>query len=595
MSNRLFTTIPVRKFPSNTFSLSASRMFSCRLHKVYCPEVIETLPGDGFNIRSEQFSRSMPMVAPSFAKINADQFSFFVPAWQLNEHFDDFITGGEHGDYQDKMPHFVVSQVYNFVYQCLSHVWADYTEYNSVLEKVQSVLEHCDLVRAIPFVLPDFVLATSASTLSAIQTANVNAFTARNSILSASTLRVNLLPFAAYLKVYCEYFRDENLTDDYFEMYWKGGSTSVSLFSSTGSVSPTTVLGLSGNVNLWSSDDWHLYLDFFYRLFGVQPRAWKKDYFTAALPFTQKGPDVLLPLSGTFPVEFYGDQPTVSGTVLGTTDANQKLTLQLGQEGVGPLFGDVTARTNLSASGLGSTIQDVRRAFALEEFYEADGRGGNRYPENTMVQWGVRTPDSRLPRAQFLGSNNSPVQISEVVQTSETSASSPQGNLAGKSVSYGSNRLCRFYSSMHGFLICLFSMRVNAVYEGGIHPMFSRYDRTEYAWPRFAHLGEQPVYDKELFVNGSTTEDGVFGYEPRYSEYKSDKSSVHGMLKGSLNFWTMSRRFASQPQLSKEFIYNSPRLDSFQVSNQLIAPFITEVDYRVRANRKLPFFGVPSL
>lgn len=212
-----------------------------------------------------------------------------------------------------------------------------------------------------------------------------------------------------------------------------------------------------------------------------------------------------------------------------------------------------------------------------------------------MVQWGVRTPDSRLPRCQFLGSNSSPVQISEVVQTSETSQISPQGNLAGKSVSYGSNRLFKEYSSMHGFTVCLYSMRVHSVYEGGIHPMFSRYDRTEYAWPRFAHLGEQPVYDKELFVDSNTAEDGVFGYEPRYSEYKSDRSSVHGTLKGSLNFWTMSRRFSSQPQLSAEFIYNSPRLDSFQVVNRLQAPFIVEIDYRIRANRKLPFFGVPSL
>lgn len=598
MSNRLFTTIPVRKFPSNTFSLSASRMFSCRLHKVYCPEVIETLPGDGFNIRSEQFSRSMPMVAPTFAKINADQFSFFVPAWQLNEHFDDFITGGEHGDFSDKMPHIRVNTVYDPLVKFLEMIKDNatslsVTQHRLYIERIVSIIEHMDLMRSIPFRLPDFQVPLADSSRATIATANYNAFVAANSFLYGSVLRVNLMPFGAYLKVYSEYFRDENLTDDYFEKYWKGGiSGAVSIYSSVGRLSFQDITGV--DYLTISFSDLNQCLDVFYHLFGVLPRAWKKDYFTAALPFTQKGPDVLLPLSGTFPVQWsVGDDVLTGDSVV--VAAPPYVPGLYSDSGT---LGDtrrIDGKVNLSASGLGSTIQDVRRAFALEEFYEADGRGGNRYPENTMVQWGVRTPDSRLPRAQFLGSNNSPVQISEVVQTSETSQTSPQGNLAGKSVSYGSNRLAKFYSSMHGFLVCLFSMRVTAVYEGGMHPMFSRYDRTEYAWPRFAHLGEQPVYDKELYINGSTTEDGVFGYEPRYSEYKSDKSSVHGMLKGSLNFWTMSRRFSSQPQLSQEFIYNSPRLDSFQVTNEVTPPFITEVDYRVRANRKLPFFGVPSL
>ena len=254
------------------------------------------------------------------------------------------------------------------------------------------------------------------------------------------------------------------------------------------------------------------------------------------------------------------------------------------------------ANVTLNASGLGTTITDVRRAFRLEEMEEADARGGNRYPENTLMQFGVHTPDSRLPRAQFLGSCTSPVQVSEVVQTSASgSGVSPQGTLAGKGISYGSSHLMKGYFTMHGFTVNFYSLRTKAVYEAGIHPMFSRYDRTEYAWPRFANLGEQPVYDKELYVDGSTTEDGVFGYEPRYSEYKSEKSSVHGLLKGSLNYWTMSRRFASQPQLNEEFITNSPRLDNFAVVNKLQAPFIVEIDYRVRANRKLPYFGVPTL
>lgn len=573
-------------------------MFAPRLQKLYTPNVIEILPGDGMNERSEQFARTQPMVTPVFTKMNAFQEAFFVPNWQLNEHFDDFITGGEHGDYQDKMPWTTVGDIYYRLYYTLLSVnqYTQFTlsadEYNILIEKVQSIIEHIDLMRAMPIVLPDFVLATPA-TLSTVIASNANAFQAANSHLNNVTLRVNYLPFGAVLKVWSEYYRDENLCEDEFEEFWKGGSVSVSLYSSIGQVGLSTVFGNTMPYSTTTKETFFKFVSFMYAIFGAHNRAWKKDYFTSALPFTQKGPDVLLPLSGIFPVDISGNpaldetenvqaSPITAGSkpVKLSTDNNQDLSLSV----------------NLQNQGLGSTIVDVRRAFALEEFYEADGRGGNRYPENTMMQFGVRTPDSRLPRAQYLGGNSSPIQIAEVVQNSATvPGQTPQGTLAGKGTSYGNNRLCRSYNTMHGFLLNFYSVRTQAIYENGIHPMFSRYDRTEYAWPRFAHLGEQPVHVKELWVDNTVTEDETFGYTPRYSEYKSERSSVHGPLKGSLNYWTMSRKFGSKPQLSEDFIYNSPRLDAFAVTNKLSAPLIVEIDYRVRANRKLPFFGVPMI
>lgn len=569
-------------------------MFCPRLQKVYSPNVIEILPGDGINERAEVFARTRPMVTPVFSKMNSFQEAFFIPNWQLSEHFDDFITGGEDGTYQDKMPYVYVKDLYALVNGLLS--WLNYNKgsitadyYNSCLEKIQSIIEHCDIMRAVPFILPDFLVATSA-TLNTVAPANVTAFQGLNTALSLATLRVNLLPFGAYLKTWCEFFRDENLCDDEFDMYWKGSALSSSIYSLTGYVTLSNLTG-SSLFDSITKEKFELWLAFGFATFGVHNRAWKKDYFTSALPFTQKGPDVLLPLSGIFPVD-------ISGTpALDETENVQASPITVGQKPV-KLSTDnnqaLSLSVNLQNQGLGSTIVDVRRAFALEEFYEADGRGGNRYPENTMMQFGVRTPDSRLPRAQYLGGNSSPIQISEVVQNSQTDTT-PQGNLAGKGISYGNNRLCRTYNTMHGFIINLFSIRTQAVYEGGIHPMFSRFDRTEYAWPRFAHLGEQPVHVKELYVDSTVTEDETFGYTPRYAEYKSERSSVHGPLKGSLNFWTMSRRFGNKPQLTEEFIYNSPRLDAFVVTNPLQAPIIAEIDYRVRANRKLPFFGVPMI
>lgn len=574
-------------------------MFTPRLQELYCTNIIETIPGDGFNERSEQFARTMPMIAPTFAKMNADQHAFFVPGWQLNEHFDDFITGGEKGDYSDKLPYETVGDIYNICYELLSYLdnchteqeFEDYQDfvlkdYVGALYTVQAIIEHCDLLRAVPFVLPDFIVPNDDN-YAKVCAGNLSAFESLNNHLDGSALRVNLLPFGAYLKVWCEFFRDENLCEDLFDIYWKGSRNDV-----------LNIYAAAGYVELYQYITFDYTLPsasaYYGALFGVQKRAWKKDYFTAALPFTQKGPDVLLPLSGTFPVDFNtpnanlfnGDAVSAGST--GGTGVGLSA-------GTGAAQQQINASVELGASALGSTIVDVRRAFALEEFYEADGRGGNRYPENTLVQFGVRTPDSRLPRAQFLGSNSSPVQISEVVQTSSTDQTSPQGTLAGKGTSYGNNRLLAQYFTMHGFVLNLYSIRTSAVYEQGIHPMFSRFDRTEYAWPRFAHLGEQPVYTKELYVGANTAEDDVFGYEPRYSEYKSDKSSVHGLLKGSLNFWTMSRRFAFTPRLNEEFIYNSPRLDNFAVTSELIPPLVVEIDYRIRANRMLPFFGVPMI
>lgn len=462
--------------------------------------------------------------------------------------------------------------------------------YNKMLEVVQSIIEHCDMLRAVPFILPDFIEAT-ADNYATIAAGNYNAFVTLNNRLNGSKLRVNYAPFVSYLKIWCEYFRDENLCEDYFDTIIKHNNYgTLSLFSSTGLVYVQDILPIFDESDL---DAFAKYCEQVCALFGVLPRAWKKDYFTAALPFTQKGPEVLIPISGTFPVDFTG---AAGGALLNEPVLANKPGAGAGAAQLSADGRSLTGSVTLESSGLGATIQELRRAERLEEFFEADARGGNRYPENTLMQYGVRTPDSRLPRSIYLGRNSSPVQISEVVQTSSTeSQPTPQGTLAGKGIAYGNNRLSRYYYTMHGFLVNLYSLRCSALYEQGIHPMFSRFDRTEYAWPRFAHLGEQPVYTKELYVDSSVTEEEVFAYDPRYSEYKSEKSSVHGLLKGSLNFWTMSRRFANKPVMNEEFIYSPPRLDNFAVVNPLTPPFIVEIDYRVRANRKLPFFGVPML
>ena len=599
MSNKIFTTVPVPKFPRSTFNLSRPALFTPRMHKEYPTEILEVIPGDGFKIYTEAYAKSMPMVAPVFAKSDICQESFFVPAWQLHEDFDDFITGGERGDYTDKMPFITVGNMFTFVDNAMENDFsvefpvndspasrANVNLYNERLTMIQDILEQMDVMRSIPFVVPDFVpLIQGMSNNACINRAasNYSLFQTANQHCDGSSLRINLLPFAACLKVWCEFYRDENLCDDLYAIHWCGEDALQTDFRKLHGNLDSVLVTLQDT----SDPEWY---EFLHALFGLKSRAWKKDYFTSALPFVQKGPDVVLPLDAE--VSFRGIQGLSQDVTYAQTGVNVD----------GQLIGRVDSSTagqikgRIDNASIGTTIQDVRTAFRLEELYEADSRFGSRYPENMLGQFGVHTPDSRLPRCQFLGSSKQPIQVQQVIQQSATDEVTPQGNLAGLSSSYGSNKLVKTYQSQHGFLICLSAVRVHSLYQQGIHPMFSRYDRTEYAWPRFAHLGEQPIYVKQLYVDEDVvTEDQVFGYTPRYADYKSDTGSIHGKLKGSLNVWTMARRFSSVPQLNEEFIYGRPRQDAFVVDNWLQPCFVMEIDYHVRSNRLLPFYGQPTL
>lgn len=640
LSNKIYTTVPVPKFPRNVFSLSRPVVGSCRLQELLPTECLEVLPGDGFNVRHETFLRTAPLVAPPLAKVSLSHHAFFIPAWQISQKFDDFITGGERATFDEHMPFTVVSDVYKFVLKkllVLSNTLSDYTLWidtgtwiHSIMEGVVPVMELFDYFRALPFKLPEFqplqaeyqgkvykVSDPDAPTaqrvyieaLAPIARANLDAFIEANPLeLANCPLRINIAPIMAYQKVWSEFFRDENLVDDLWQQIEDYGLTSMSDY-----VDDFTN-------GLWMEPDWNNIYDetlfngvlvqdgpnfdteeyaFWQSLLSVKPRAWKKDRFTSALPFTQKGPDIMIPLEGMAPVSVDAASRAATSSAYSLVGVNTASQANLFlKNGEGARSGDpitLEGRADLSSVQNGSTIRDLRRAIAAEEFAEADGRFGNRYPENTLGQFGVYTPDARLPRCQFLGSSVQTVSFGEIAQTSET-AGTPLGTLAGKGTSYQPNFIFKDKFTMHGYVIIMTSVLVQALYESGIHPMFSRFDRTEYAWPRYARLGEEPIYAKELSILGEdTAEDTVFGYAPRYSTYKSDTGSVHGQMKTTLSYWTMSRRFKELPKLSKDFVYNRPRTDAFAIENEYAENFYFEIDWKVRSSRLLPFFGVSSI
>lgn len=595
------------------------------MQRNYPTEILEIVPGDAINLRQETFLRTAPLVAPPLAKVTLSHHAFFVPCWQLHEKFDDFITGGEKMDFSDHMPYTTVGVLYTWIYGVLFNIyWAlkgrpddSYNGWlslsNDRMEEVISLIEMLDYSRAVPFTLPEFQpvqvedqgtlydldnlpdiqLTQLYQDLEDIAEANLDAWVNYNPIfLANSDLRVNLLPIFAYLKVWCEYFRDENLIDDYWDELkdsdWFTTTDSLDQIKPDFSIQPNGLPDVE-----MTSDDFSNWLLISER-FGLKKRAWRKDRFTSALPWTQKGPDITIPISGQVPVSVDTTLPVPDGQYSLSVTADGKMGY-----GGSMLKKPVSLTGSVDLSGVSgmATMRDLRRAEAVEEFEEADGRFGNRYPENTLGQFGVYTPDSRLPRAQFLGSSRQVVSFGEIPQTSET-GETPLGTLAGKGTSYSPNFLFKRRFTMHGFVIIMTSITVSAMYEQGIHPMFSRFDRTEYAWPRYARLGEEPIYTKEISIFGENVdENSVFGYAPRYSTYKSDTGSIHGQMKSTLSYWTFSRKFPidKDPTLSRDFIYNDPRRDAFALINPYTECFYFEIDWKVRASRLLPFYGVPSI
>lgn len=550
MSNKLYTSIPAPKVPRNVFNLSRYCSLTMPYQRV-CPSAVqEIVPGDSFRWSAEVFARLQPMVAPVMTDQKISLHAFFVPLRTLNSHFAEFMFNNKAGNYTDVLPYVTLGRLYRFVK-------------NSGLSKE----DLSDVIRLLDYIgLPFSYRSATTATLF------VSQWLSDNSALENSLIRVNLLPFFAYTKVWSEYFRDENLIEDPFDV-WRSYNY-ADVLSWTGS---RDSIFTTQQIN-------DRFVSCFLRL---RPRAWQHDRFTSSLPFAQRGPDVLLPVTGSFDVT--QDGPGVTANVVWNGSTGQFNTNpSAGEYEPIDLFGEI--------DGISTTINDFRRAERLQRWYENSARGGVRPNEATLAHFGVRTPDATLDRAEFLGGSMQPIVVSEVAQTSETTQTgTPQGTLAGKGTSYKSAGLFKHFFTEHGFVFVFTSALVRPAYWQGVPRLFSRMQRDEYYWPEFALLGEEPVFDKELFVDGSTSEDGVFGYVPRYSDYKSSLPEVHGDFRSSLDYWVNPRKFANQPQLNAEFIFGNPQKKMFAVTSDYTDSLLVTIRHDVKASRLMPFYGVPTI
>lgn len=553
MSNKLYTSIPAPKVPRNVFNLSRYNSLTMPYQRV-CPVAVqEIVPGDNFRWSSEVFARLQPMVAPVMTDQKISTHAFFVPLRTLNSHFAEFMFNNKDGNYSSVLPYTTLGQIYYI----LSYIGGSSANYEKVAEAIR-LLDYIGL----PF---SYRSATTLATF-------VSQWISDNNLFSGSQIRVNLAPFLAYQKIWSEYFRDENLVDDPFDT-WKGyGYTDVR--DLTGALDSSFEGATKAN----------RFVDCFLRL---RPRAWQHDRFTSSLPFAQRGPDVLLPVGVQPNLQFAG--PNSNGTVH-WDESDQDLYVL---DGSGSEVGNIDVESDMQFT---TTINDFRRAERLQRWYENSARGGARPNEAILAHFGVRTPDATLDRSEFLGGSMQPIVVSEVAQTSETTQNgTPQGTLAGKGTSYKSTGLFKHFFSEHGFVFVFASALIRPAYWQGVPRVFSRMQRDEYYWPEFALLGEEPVFDKELFVDGNTTEDGVFGYVPRYADYKSAVPEVHGDFRTTLDYWVNPRKFANQPALNAQFIFGDPQKKMFAVQSDYTDSLLVTIRHDVKASRLMPFYGVPTI
>lgn len=396
------------------------------------------------------------------------------------------------------------------------------------------------------------------------------------------SIAVNALPFRAYNLIWNEWFRDENLQDP--------------------------VLVRTGDSDVYD-----------YKLLPVNKY---HDYFTSCLPAPQKGAAALIPVE-----QATGLAPVVTGLVHpGTSTALHIVPTDGGTfPAIRPLVVKTDGNVSTNTSGGGSvadeiepnnlwaqlggdsstasgTINQLRQAFAVQRMLERDARGGSRYTELIRAHFGVTSPDSRLQRPEYLGGASIPINVEQVLQTSSTDDTSPQGNTAAYSKTVDSRGSYTYSATEHGYIIGVACVRTRHTYQQGLNRLWSRKSRYDFYWPALANLGEQAVLNKEIYVQGSKKDEEVFGYQEAWAEYRYKPSIVtggfrHDAWSGSLDSWSYSEWYASQPYLSSDWIKEtSANIDrTLAVQSTAADQFLLDWYFKVSCYRPMPVYSIPGL
>lgn len=326
------------------------------------------------------------------------------------------------------------------------------------------------------------------------------------------------------------------------------------------------------------------------------------DYFTSCLPSPQAGEVVEIPLTGNAivkgPLRITNNSNGNGGGVAYVTTNNYGL----GVDGLhaGSVYSSKDDGLYADMSNVtGVTIEALRKAVALQVLLETDSRYGQRYPELIKGHWGVTTPDFLLGRTTFLGSCTSDIVINPVVQNSSTDSTSPQGNLTGVGMGQQYNKLCEVSAMEHGIFMVLACATADVTYQQGVQRKFNKLSRFDYMFPEFWNLGDQAVYNKEIFLSpDAKTNEGIFGYQERYRELREGINKITGKLRsgidGSLDVWHLAEKFTNLPKLNSQFLENNTPINRvLAVENE--PDLIMDIWFDIKATRVLPVTAKPSM
>lgn len=544
----IFSQIPLPKISRSTHPLNHSFQMTGDFGGIYPIMTELAFAGDSWRCNLEQFVRSMPMIAPVMSMVDIKVDAFFVPIRLIWADFEDFITLGPTGEASFDWPTISIP---------------------SGAPSSDGAVEIRNKISGVGG-LSDYL--------------NFPSYTYVKNVAPYGKRSFDALPFRCYQFIYNEYFRNQNLESE-IPIITSSGNTDLS----TTGTSPS-----------------------YFRHFHMQYRGWNKDYFTSALPYPQKGPAVRMPAQdvviGADPdshLEFKSttsvsvqedDVVNLKGIVTDVQDQNVKGQALFETENENVAYIDYLA--GLKASGVNApTIEELRYAEVLQEFYEANARGGSRPKEYYLNIWHTRTKDSRLDRPEYLGGYRGPITITDIDQTSQSDISA-QATPAGKGISAGGNKIIRYSCSEHGYIMVLVSITPRSSYSQGYRKMNLYRDVFDFPNPFFANLGEQEIKNLELYDDPTDgNNDKTFGYTPRYAEAKFIPSTVHGQLRSNLNYWTLTRLFSSRPNLNSAFVHIDPaevaRIFPSQVSDN--DKFVATFYFKIKRRMYLPYWGVPRL
>lgn len=518
---------------------------------IYCDEV---LPGDTAKINMNALMRMSTPLYPVMDNCNCDFYFFFVPSRLLWDHFENLMGQND------------------------SSFWAEPVEYTTPKTKAPKGGWNVGTV-ADYFGIPTGI----------------------------ENIEVNSLPLRAYTKIWNEWFRDENLSEP--RPMSTGDETTDGANENDGGLNSPERGGQILKVTKY------------------------KDYFTSCLPSPQKGEAVTMPLTGNAPIRTYTDKEmTKQAAAIGSkgfysspwtwggveAELQQDYDLDDMPKFQSRLIGKAKDEYNFVEQGninptkttyvgvdlsgtTSTTINELRQAIAVQHILERDARTGTRYKEILQGAWGVTSPDARLDRSEYIGGYRLPININQVVQTSSTDNTSPQGNTGAYSMTTMSRNMCTYSATEHGYIIGLAAVRVEHSYQQGLARMWTRSTRFSYYDPMLANLGEQAVLNQEIYAQGTAQDEEVFGYQEAWADYRYRTNMVTSEMRSTyaqtLDSWHYADKYNELPKLSARWITeNKTNIDrTLAVQSSNSHQFICNFYFDQTWTRPLPIYSIPGL